>query len=152
MGERGPMKLRIVSETGEDDGTAQSRIPIEPPERPLGLPAEVDELWDDVVDTLTNAGLVTKADSLTLEMALRHFAIARKSSNALIEDGTTVPDPVHGGVKKAPGAQVFKDNSAAFLEYAKQLGLSFAARTRITMPKEGGDNADAFTPPWAANG
>lgn len=31
---------------------------------------------------------------------------------------------------------IFKDNSSMFLEYAKQLGLSFAARSRINV---GGD-------------
>lgn len=152
MGERGPMKLRIVSQTGTDDGTAQSRIVSDPPEMPKGLPLDVEELWDDVVGPLTAAGLITKADGLTLEMALRHFVLARRTSNDLIEEGSTVPDTVHGGVKKAPGAQIFKDNSAAFLEYAKQLGLSFAARTRLTMPKDGGADADVFTPPWEAHG
>lgn len=144
MGSRGPMKLRLVSDTGKDDGTAQSRIPVQPPAKPMALPLEVDELWDEIVGPLAEAGLISSVDGMTVELALRHFAIARKASNRLIEGGTTVPDTAHGGVKKNPEAQVYKDNSAAFLEYAKQLGLSFASRSRIDMPKGADDGDNIF--------
>ena len=144
MGARGPMKLHLVTETGEDDGTAASRVKAEPPEKPSGLPLEVDELWDELVDPLTEAGLLAACDGPTIEMALRHFAVARKASNKVIEEGSTVADTVHGGVKKSPDAQIFKDNSAAFLEYAKQLGLSFASRARVNLPKDGDDGDNIF--------
>ena len=37
---------------------------------------------------------------------------------------------------KNPASQVFRDHSTAFLEFAKQLGLSFAAPARTTATKE----------------
>lgn len=145
MGSRGPMKLRVVQTTGCDDGTAGSRISADPPEMPSGLPLDVQELWEEIVPILADAGLLSRADGMTVEMALRHFVIARAASNSLIEGGIVVEDKRHGGQEaKSPRAQVFKDNSAAFVEYAKQLGLSFASRARVTMPKEADDDDNIF--------
>jgi P27 family predicted phage terminase small subunit len=126
-------RLHLVP-TPDSPAAARLAVVPDPPEKPLGLPLAVSELWDEIVPALAGAGLVTAADGLTVELALRHFVIARTASNSLIEDGLTVKDAHHGGVKKNPAGQLFRDNSAAFLDYAKQLGLSFAARARITMP------------------
>jgi P27 family predicted phage terminase small subunit len=145
MGARGPLRL-VQPDGGSGGETAAQRVTPEPPEKPAGLPLEVDELWDEVVPVLADAGLLSRADGMTLELALRHFVIARKVSNELIEKDVIVEDKHNGGdVKKHPGAQVWKDNSAAFLEFAKQLGLSFAARARVTMPKEADDAGNPFS-------
>jgi phage terminase small subunit len=42
-----------------------------------------------------------------------------------------VKDKAHERMAKNPASQVFRDHSTAFLEYAKQLGLSFASRARL---------------------
>jgi P27 family predicted phage terminase small subunit len=138
------MKLHLVQTTGKDDGTANTRAPAEPPDKPFGLPDDVDMLWDEIVPELTAARLISKVDGMTVELALRHFVMAREASTHLILDGAVVEDTAHGGTKKSPEAQIFKDNSTAFLEYAKQLGLSFASRVRVTMPKGADDGENPF--------
>ncbi|WEV59684.1 phage terminase small subunit P27 family [Bifidobacterium sp. ESL0728] len=148
MGARGPLKLAPVGEKPETDATAQSMVDVKEPEKPMGLPDEVSALWDEIVPVLSEAGLLSEADGMTLEMALRHFSTARKASNELLEQGIVVEDKRHAKQKiKSPNAQVFKDNSAAFLEYAKQLGLSFAARSRISV--EGSDHGGKEGNPYA---
>lgn len=137
MGARGRLKLAPVGESPSGEATAQSLVAPKEPDKPNGLPLEIDALWDEVVPVLSEAGLLSEADGMTLEMALRHFSVARKASNEMIEAGVVTEDKRHGGQEaKSPRAQIFKDNSSMFLEYAKQLGLSFAARSRINV---GGD-------------
>lgn len=138
MGTRGPLKLAPTGEQPEIVGSAQGLVDVKEPGKPVGMPMEISELWDEIVPVLSEAGLLSEADGMTLEMALRHFSAARKASNGLLEEGIVVEDRRHAGQKaKSPNAQVFKDNSAAFLEYAKQLGLSFAARSRINVEGNG---------------
>ncbi len=132
MGARGPLKLAPVGENQVDKASAAAMVAPQQPDKPTGLPIEVSELWDEIVPVLAEAGLLSEADSMTVEMALRHFSLARRVSNELIEQGVVVEDKRHGGQEaKSPKAQILKDNSSAFLEYAKQLGLSFAARSRM---------------------
>jgi phage terminase small subunit len=45
---------------------------------------------------------------------------------------------------KNPASQVFRDHSTAFLEFAKQLGLSFVSRARVTMSKGESDDGNPF--------
>ena len=138
MGARGPLKLAPVGENQVDRSSAAAMVPPQQPDKPTGLPIEVSELWDEIVPVLAEAGLLSEADSMTVEMALRHFSLARRVSNELIEQGVVVEDKRHGGQEaKSPKAQILKDNSSAFLEYAKQLGLSFAARSRMRGDERG---------------
>lgn len=144
MGARGPVNLHIVRGDGKKD-SAVARLAPKSPAKPVGLPPEVDELWDELVPVLSDAGLLSEADGLTLEMALRHFVVARAASDVLIESGVVVEDKRHGSQEaKSPRAQVFKDNSAAFLEFAKQLGLSFVARARVTMKEPDNGESNPF--------
>jgi P27 family predicted phage terminase small subunit len=148
MGARGRLKLAAVGENAPVAGTAAALVVPKEPDKPLGLPIEVGELWDEIVPVLSEAGLLSEADGMTLEMALRHFSLARKASNEMIDAGLVVEDKRHGGQEaKSPKAQIFKDNSQAFLEYAKQLGLSFAARSRISAEggNDGGREGNPFT-------
>ena len=132
MGARGPLKLAPVGENQVDRSSAAAMVAPQQPDKPTGLPIEVSELWDEIVPVLA------EADSMTVEMALRHFSLARRVSNELIEQGVVVEDKRHGGQEaKSPKAQILKDNSSAFLEYAKQLGLSFAARSRMRGDERG---------------
>lgn len=148
MGARGRLKLAPIGESQIDETTAAAMVAPETPEKPTGLPLDVAELWDEIVPVLAEAGLLCEADSMTIEMALRHFSLARRASNELIEQGIVVEDRRHGGqAAKSPKAQILKDNSAAFLEYAKQLGLSFAARSR--MKGDGRDSKDEQGNPFA---
>lgn len=89
------------------------------------------ELWDTIVPELDGAGLLSAVDGPTVELALRHFLAARKAADALSEGEVVIADVAHGGVKKNPAGAEMRSQSQLFLEFAKQLGMSFASRARI---------------------
>ena len=141
MGARGPLKLppylQPVREGEVSEQTAQAVIKPSRPVRPRGLPVELHPLWDEIVDALDNAGLIASCDGPTLELALRHYLVARRASNALMRQAVTQEDRKNKRTMKHPASQVFRDHSTAFLEYAKQLGLTFVARARTPIDDKG---------------
>ncbi|NJQ04279.1 P27 family phage terminase small subunit [Streptomyces lonarensis] len=145
MGSRGPLKipkhLQAVPEPGATAaGSMAERVAPSAPDRPPGFPVddrEMCELWDAMVPELDRAGLLTRADGPTVELALRHFLAARQAGNALQEGEVVVGDAAHGhSVKKNPAGAEMRSQSQLFLEYAKQLGMSFAARARMPAADE----------------
>lgn len=156
MGTRGPVsqlklppKLRIVSDKTPDQTSAQSKVRPSAPEMPANLPESLQGLWTQLVDELDDAGLISSVDGPTLELALRHYAAAVAASDELLDGGATAYDEKNERTMKNPASQVFRDHSTAFLEFAKQLGLSFTARARTTVAKEADDGAGN---PFAVNG
>lgn len=156
MGARGPVselklppKLRLVTDKTPDTSSAQSMVRPSAPEMPAGLPENLRDLWSKLVSELDDAGLISSVDGPTLELALRHYAAAVAASEELLSGGATEFDHKNQRTMKNPASQVFRDHSTAFLEFAKQLGLSFAARARTTVTKEADDGTSN---PFAVNG
>lgn len=156
MGSRGPVsekklppKLRLVSNKEPDTTSANAKVRPTAPTRPADLPENLHELWDTLVEELDRAGLIASVDGPTLELALRHYAAAVQASDYLRAEGVVSYDAKNDRVAKNPASQIFRDHSTAFLEFAKQLGLSFAARARTTATKEADDDSRN---PFAANG
>jgi P27 family predicted phage terminase small subunit len=142
VGQRGVLKIPKYLQAvpgGEAAGTVAERVQPRAPERPPGFPddPELCELWDTLVPELDRAGLLTRADGPTVELALRHFLAARKASDALANGEVVIADPAHGGMKKNPAGAEMRAQSQLFLEFAKQLGMSFASRARIPAPDGG---------------
>lgn len=143
MGSRGPLKLpRHLNPVTSANaaGTMADDTAPEPPDRPFGFPvddAELSALWDELVPVLDRAGLLASVDGLTIELALRHFLAARRASDALTSTGVVVEDRAHAGVqRKSPAGAEFRSQSTLFLEYAKQLGMSFVARARVPSQRD----------------
>lgn len=151
MGARGPLKLvapspdpTVAPKPGGPD-TAASLIVPSAPEKPEKLPEEVSEVWDELVESLDKAGMIARCDGPTLELALRHFVAARVASDEIIYGSATLHDDKNDRPMKNPASQVFRDHSTAFLEFAKQLGLSFVSRARTPIKAdEGGDDGNPF--------
>lgn len=149
MGERGPLKLpkhlRPVTAGMDPDTLADEARPAAP-DRPDSLPAVLAEVWDQIVPELDAAGLLTRCDGPTVELALRHYLAAQAGSDRLLTEGPNVYDDKNERWMKNPASQVFRDHSTAYLEYAKQLGMSFAARARIPAAKDtsDGDQGNPF--------
>lgn len=147
MGARGPLKipqhLRVV-DGDEKAGTVAEDVAPVAPDRPFGFPSdelELSELWEEISSKLNDAGLMAACDGPTLELALRHFLAARRAHDAWLRGDVVVGDEAHKGTpRKHPAESVFRAESLAFLEYAKQLGLSFAARARL--PSKESDDGD----------
>jgi P27 family predicted phage terminase small subunit len=148
MGARGKLKiashLTSVDTTGTTAADVQAMAPHKP--EPVAEDPELSALWDVIVPTLDGAGLVSPSDAPAIEMALRHFLIARRASDAVAE--VTVSDKAHSGSKKNPAEAVFRAESEMFLKYAQQLGMTFVSRARTPAAKGDGEDAN----PFAASG
>ena len=153
MGARGKLKLpshMAVIDGGDqaDDAvtTVASRTPLGEPDHPAGWDeeaAELAELWEQYSGELHQAGLISRVDGMTLEMMLRHFLAARQASEALAT-GEVLVDDRDGGRKKNPAGAEFRQQSALMLEYAKQMGMTFAARQRIEVRTDDDGQGDLF--------
>lgn len=148
MGARGRLKLveNLQAVPAAIEGTAAADVQPLAPEKPKSVSehAAMDAAWDAIVPKLAAAGLVSAADGPAIEICLMHFILAGR---AFLEVGDTVvvDDPAHGGgTKKNPAEAVFRLESAAFLEYAKQLGMTFVSRVRTPSAQQGETDANPF--------
>lgn len=152
MGQRGRLKLpphlQAVPANHEPESAASSVQP-EAPRKPVVVAQNraLSTLWDEIVPELDKDGLLAKSDMMALELALRHFLLARKASNKANREGLAVADKTHGGLKKNPAEAIFRAESSMFLRYAQQLGLTFAGRARTPAKPEGTrDGAEEANP------
>lgn len=150
MGARGALKLaNPLTPVGDAvRGTAAANMPAQAPAKPAAVEANEDlsALWDDVVGVLNKAGLVSPSDAPAIELALRHFLAARAASDQLLAEGPVEEDRKNERRMKNPAEVVYRSESLAFLEYAKQLGMTFASRARISTGEDGGANGNPFSP------
>lgn len=156
MGARGPLKIpphiALVKggAAGADPTSVASQVPRLAPAKPnsvVGNP-ELSELWDEIVPELDRTGLLAPSDGPAVELALRHYLMARKASDE-VTSVSVETDPDHGGMKKHPAEAVFRLESAMFLQYATQLGMTFVSRARTPAAK-GADDGDVN--PFAVSG
>ena len=148
MGARGILKLPnhlqpVPSKDAKPESVADTVRPVMPV-KPDDLPGKVSELWDQIGAALDDNGLIAACDGPTLELALRHYVAAVAAADDLAETPRLYDDKNQRPMKN-PSSQVFRDHSTAFLEYAKQLGMSFAARARMPAKEpEGGGEENPF--------
>ena len=143
MGARGTLKIasHLTAVSDATKGTAATDVPALAPNKPAAVKANevLSELWDQVVPELDRAGLITVSDGPSVELALRHFVLARQASESIGAD-VAVADHGHGGVKKNPAEAVFRAESEMFLKYAQQLGMTFVSRARTPAAKGADDD------------
>lgn len=140
MGARGNLKLPSHLRPVNDEtkaGTLAESVAKAAPEKPEGLTESEVSLWDELVGALDEAGLLAKSDGPTLHLAIRHYLAAIKASDEMLGAASlTLHDEKNQRDMKHPSSQVFRDHSTAFLEFAKQLGMTFVSRARTVAPKE----------------
>lgn len=154
MGVRGPLPSRELklgpsfTVVGPDDAPPESAARLTKPlspQKPDTLPTSLEGMWDEITTALSDAGMIAQCDGATLELALRHYAAAQKASDALMSGEVTEDDKKNARVMKNPASQVFRDHSLAFLEFAKQLGLTFVSRARtVVSDGVGSDSGNPF--------
>lgn len=140
MGSRGPVSIHAVDPRKQPRDTAVTKVHSRAPEKPQGLSEVESNKWDQLVATLEPAGLLAECDALTLELACRHYAISVQASQQLTTEGLLY----RRGSAKHPAALVLKENSTLYLDYAKQLGLSFVARARTDLQRQDTDKDNPF--------
>jgi phage terminase small subunit len=103
-------------------------------------------MWDEIVPQLSAAGLVSPADGPSIETMLRHLHLIRLAHREVMELGTVVvPASQEGVEKKHPAEAILRLESTHFMEYAKQLGMTWMSRARTAATATGGaDGANPF--------
>lgn len=152
MGARGPVsqlklpqKLRLVSDDTPDTTSANALMKPNAPQPPKDLPDAARPIWDELVAQLGEAGLIARVDGPALHLAILHYLAAIEASQDLLREGAVVMGG-NGGPVRNPASVAFKSHTEAFLEIAKQMGLTFAARARTTLPEEAQDSLDRGNP------
>lgn len=153
MGARGPLKLagHLKAVPDATVGTAAADAPATAPAKPQAVKDDqvLSGLWDEIVPEVDRAGLLSPADGPAVELCLRHFRAARSASDELAGGTATVWDQKNERPMKNPAEVVFRSESLAFLEYAKQLGMTFVSRARTPSARE---DADGEPNPFGATG
>lgn len=133
MGARGPLKILSPLQPVPDvlAGTVAAAAPARAPLKPRSVADDpmLTELWDRIVPELDLVGLISPVDVLTLELMIRHYAVAIMAHG---EIDSVVSEGSHGGVIKNPAVSVMESSSRAFLDYAKQTGLTLVSRARTS--------------------
>lgn len=144
MGARGKLKLASGLSVVPTD-TAAADVPALAPNKPRAVVDNeaLSELWDEIVPELDKVGLVSLSDGPSIELALRHFLVARQASDSIGGD-VAIADHGHGGMKKNPAEAVFRAESEMFLKYAQQLGMTFVSRARTPAAKGADDDGNPF--------
>lgn len=149
MANKAGLKIAPVVRLVAAAGTAAAEMQPVAPSKPSAVEAdsELSRLWDEITPSLDEAGLLAPCDVVVLEMALRHFRAARSASDELHQGDATTYDEKNKREMKNPAEVVFRSQSLAFLDYAKQLGMTFVSRARTPGGKadEGGQNPFAPT-------
>lgn len=144
MGARGPLKIVSAIQPVADatSGTVAAEVPALAPLKPEAVVDDetLSALWDLIVPGLDAAGLVSPSDGPAVELCLRHFRAARDASDHLASGKPTVWDAKNERPMKNPSEVVFRSESLAFLEYAKQLGMTFVSRARTPAATKGADD------------
>ena len=139
MGVRGHLRLAegmYVTETTIEDTMADKLKGATHLDKPAGIRDNpvMEEVWDWLVPKLIDAGLTHQIDSLTVELAIRHYIHAIDASDQLMKSELLQQGRSAGREDvqvRNPLETIYRNESMAFLQYAKQLGLSFGSRVRI---------------------
>jgi P27 family predicted phage terminase small subunit len=83
-----------------------------------------------IVPGLDRAGLLSQADLASVVLMLEHFVSTHKAYQDIQRTGLVVPATTDGIEKKSPAEAIMRLQSAYFLDYAKQLGMTWMARAR----------------------
>lgn len=108
--------------------------PKTPVKKARGMQPLARKFWDDYGPELERLEILTGVDSAAFRLMAEHYGFAVRAAKELNEGGLTVE--TSEGVKKNPVAQIFKDNSLAFKNFAAEFGMTPSARTRLKMPAE----------------
>lgn len=108
---------------------------------PAWLSAPGKLLWRSLVPAIDEAfpELLGPLDKPSVALMVEHLAIAQAAAGEMRGPGniptTAVKDENHGGTKKAPSSQVMRDHGRAFLDLARDYGLTLGARARIDLER-----------------
>lgn len=106
------------------------------PSMPRGrLSDEAKRFWRGNCEALHEAGLLTAVDGAAYALMATHYALALEAAQVVDEEGISTEDE-RGLTRKHPLLAVWKQNSEAFLKFAREFGMTPSARAGIRLPDE----------------
>lgn len=143
MGQRGPApKPTQLKELEGNPG--KRRLPKQEPKPPAGRPRKphgvsrnrvASRFWDEHAPLLEKMQLLTGADGAAFRLMAEHYSVAVQAAIDINSEGMTTRDD-DGNIRKHPLLQIFRDNSLAYLRYAREFGLTPSARTVLHVPDD----------------
>jgi len=85
------------------------------------IPEIIKNKYKEIANKLTELELLTEIDLPAFDMMMFHYGLAVEAMAAVKDKGTFQKD--RKILRKNPGVQIFRENSAAFLKYAAKFGL-----------------------------
>jgi len=148
MGTRGPApkptRLRLLA--GETRPSVINYAEPIPAGGPLTAPAdlrpEAREVWERVIAAIGSTGVLTSADKDILRLYSEAFVRYQEAEAMLSKTGPLLKGR-DGNFVKNPLHQIVRDNADAVKKYARELGLTPAAR--VGLRGEIGDQANSAT-------
>ncbi len=135
---RPPKPTAIKRLTGNPGKRALNKNEPQPerviPAMPRGLPKRAKQFWKAHADKLDRLGILTEVDGAAFTVMSIHYAVAWSAMERVFAEGMTRVDE-NGAERKHPLLQVWRENSAAYLRYAQQFGLTPSARGRLSIPE-----------------
>jgi P27 family predicted phage terminase small subunit len=128
-----PTKLRIL-----EGNRGKRPLPAGEPEPDPSMPSPPDflgeyalEVWNLLAPKLSEAGILTAVDGLTLAVYCQACQRLREAERAIKTGGTTVASP-NGYEIPSPHVSIAKQAMDTMRQYATELGLSPAARPKLS--------------------
>lgn len=141
---------KAATEGSLHEKALEHRDESQPPAKPASVAKRkvLSAVWDEVVPKLWRAGLLTDADTQTIEMMLRHFALARIASNKILDDESllTVWNERQQFDQKGPLEVIFRQESDSYIKYADKLGMTLMSRAAVPLNNGGADATNPFMP------
>lgn len=143
MGSRGPAKkptaLRILHGDEERRINRNEPQPLdEVPEPPMALEGEYLEVWNHTVRHLAGMGLAKSADRSALLAYVLASVEMFRSARLVMQSGPLLKD-AHGVVRRNPALIVLNNQQSQVRVFAREFGLTPAARVAFTAPGEHGE-------------
>ena len=141
MGARGPLpKKRSLREmsgkmplTKEGAGTVTD---FTPPKVPTDFTVEEKKIWKETVDLLEPLKVIEQIDKAVLAAYCASYAKWRRAERDLKKAKKLVSYGAGGGLVIHPLLLISQKERKAMVDYAMQLGMTPAARMRVTVVRE----------------
>lgn len=146
MGRRGPpslpTKLKVLR--GERRPSRLNRAEPKPrahlPKMPRGMDAGAKVVWRRVLRDYGETGVLTAVDGDALRAYCEAVSRYETAAEMLATSGPLVRGARRGELVKNPLHQVVRDNADLMRQFARELGLTPAARTGIKVPEAPSDD------------
>lgn len=143
-----PARLRVLKGNGVDRDVAHKKVRPQPRavsitvEASPWLPPLAVEMWQRVVPELQRIGILGNVDLGVLEAFCMAYARWR-DCQAIVDVEGLLHTGDKGATVRHPAAVLGNQFSAEIRQLGVQLGLSPAARLRMTLPEAADDETDA---------